>query len=69
MNMDALVIEGKRKSDYEIIIAMAKKLGLTVRLANLKSLSPETIKSIKDVENGKVFKTKSHKDLMDQLKK
>jgi hypothetical protein len=70
--MDALVIEGKKKSDYDVIILMAKKLGLKVHFVKesaTKTLSAETIKSLKDIEAGKVYKSKNHKDLMEQLSK
>jgi len=70
--MDTLVIEGKKKSDFDIIITIAKRLGLKVHFVTdevIDKPNAETIKAIKDVENGKVFKSKNHTDLMQQLNK
>lgn len=68
--MDALVIEGKKKSDYDIIIAMAKKLGLRVRLVSDASLlipNDETVKAILESRAGKGTKAKNVTDLMKKL--
>lgn len=70
--MDSLVIEGKKKGDFEILIALAKRLGLKVHFIQdeiIEEPNKETIKALNDVAEGKVFKSKSHKDLMEQLGK
>ena len=70
--MEALVIEGKKKSDFDVFIVMAKKLGLKTRLVKeeaIISLSADTLQSLDDIEKGKGFKAKNIKDLMDQLNK
>lgn len=70
--MEALVIEGKKKSDFDVFITMAKKLGLKTRLVKedeIISLSADTLQALDDIEKGKGFKAKNIKDLMDQLNK
>ena len=70
--MVSIVIQGKKRSDFDILIAMAKKLGLKTRLVKeeaIISLSADTLQSLDDIEKGKGFKAKNIKDLMDQLNK
>ncbi len=68
--MYEIVIEGKKKSDFGILIAMAKKLGLKVYSLKEESTefpNAETIEAIVDARSGKGTKAKNVEDLMDKL--
>jgi len=70
--MDALVIEGKKKSDYDIFIRLAKKLGLKAHLVseNLSEIpNDETILAMLDAEKGNVCTYKNATELLSSLKK
>ncbi len=69
--MEALVIEGKKKSDFYIFIQLAKKLGLKAHLVS-ESLSEipndESILAMLDAENGNVNTYKNATELLSSLK-
>ena len=70
--MKALVIEGKKKSDYAIFIAMAKKLGLKAHIIGQDSYelpNDETIQEMLAAEKGDVNSYKTASDMIASLKK
>ena len=70
--MSAIVIEGSKKSDFDIFIALAKRLGLKVHLINdeyTEIPNAETIRAMLDSENGEVNRYENASDLLSTLKK
>jgi len=72
--MNTLVINGSGKSDFKSLIALAKKLGLTVKLVETAGepliFNNETIKALKQANsNRKMKRFASVKSLMDDLYK
>ena len=70
--MSAIVIEGTKKSDFDIFIALAKKLGLKVHLVNddySDIPNAETIKAMEDSEKGELNSYENASILLSSLKK
>jgi hypothetical protein len=70
--MTAIVIEGNKKSDFDIFIALAKKLGLKVHSIKediLETPNIETIKAMIAAENGEVKKYKNSSEMLSELNK
>ena len=70
--MTAIVIEGNKKSDFDIFIALAKKLGLKVHSLKediLETPNKETIKAMIAAENGEVKKYKNSSEMLSELNK
>ena len=70
--MNTLVINGSEKTDFKSLIALAKKLGLTVKLVETAGepliFNNDTIKALKQANSKRKLKRfASVKSLMDDL--
>ncbi len=68
--MSAIVIEGAKKSGFDILIALAKRLGLKVHLLNDEYIdipNAETIKAMQDSEKGEVNRYENASDLLKEI--
>ncbi|MEI8203317.1 MAG: hypothetical protein WCH34_09915 [Bacteroidota bacterium] len=69
--MSAIVIEGDKKSDFDIFIALAKKLGLKVHLLNDEYTdvpNEETIKAMLESEKCELNRYENASNLLSSLK-
>ncbi len=75
--MEAIIVKAKNKEAFAFLKKLLSSLKEVSSFevvdidekANKKVLNAETLQALKDVEEGKVFSSKSHDDLMEQLNK
>ena len=66
--MVSIVIQGEKKSDFDILITLAKRLGLTVQEETIeeKVVTPFST-SLEECKKGKTNKYNSPKELREKL--
>ncbi len=75
--MEAIIVKAKNKEAFAFLKKLLGSLKEVSSFevvdidekANKKVLNADTLQALKDVEEGKVFSSKSHDDLMEQLNK